>query len=260
MQGRMAWVGLGALAIVVFALVFLRIAASASACDVAYVPMHGDLYTYIPADASSSTDASASEDVTAAIRSADADPSMRAIVLEVDSLGGSPVAGEEIAQALLDAHKPTVALIRDSGDSAAYLAASGAQKLFASAFSDVGDIGITASYVDQSQQNAQNGLTYHQLSIGTYKDMFDPAKPMTADERALEMKQLQLYYQQLVDEIAANRHLAASTVQALADGSSFTGQQALDDKLIDALGGIDEVRVYLRKKLGADPLICGIDA
>jgi protease-4 len=226
---------------------------------VAYIPLRGQLYTYLPGEASTSADASASEDVTAQIRSADADPSIAAVVLEVDSLGGSPVAGEDVANALRGAGKPTVALIRDSGDSAAYLAASGAQKIFASAFSDVGDIGVTSSFVDQSKKNAAEGYTYHQLSVGTFKDLFDPDKPMTAAEEALVKQQLNLYYEKLIDEIAANRHLSVETLKTLSDGRSFTGTQALENKLIDDIGGIDDVREYLRGVLGYDPLICGID-
>ncbi len=232
---------------------------SISECDVAYVPLRGVMTTYLSPDESSSTDATASEDVTYAIDTAESDPSITAIILAVDSPGGSPVAGEEIAFALKRSAKPTVALIRDMGDSAAYLAATGADKIFASAFSDVGSIGITSSYLDQSQYNKDQGYTYNQLSIGAYKDMFDPEKMMTSAEKALVMQQLDVYYQQLLREIATNRKLAVDEIKKLSDGRSYTGSQALESKLIDEVGGIQEVREYLNNVLGYAPTICSID-
>jgi protease-4 len=237
--------------------------ATIHSCNVAYIPLRGDMVTYIAdADSASSSnpqDETSSEDVTSAIRDADADPDMKAIVVGIDSPGGDPVAGEEIESTLKLVSKPTIALIRSEGDSAAYMAATGAQTIFASNFSDVGDIGITESYTDQAQQDAASGITFNQLSVGKYKDMFDPDKPMTADERALVMNQLQILYQDFVQIVVRNRHLSTSTVTTLANGSSMTGQQALSDGLIDKIGDIDDVRTYLSQKLGTDAVICGID-
>jgi protease-4 len=232
-------------------------------CNVAYIPLHGALVTYIPSSGATSTgnssDQTASEDVTAAIRQASADPSIKAIVLEVDSYGGSPVGGQEIELALKRAQKPTVALIRDNGDSAAYMAATGADVIFASVFSGVGDIGITQSYVDNAQQDVTNGLTYNQLSVGKYKDMFSLDKPMTADEKALAMKELQIGYQNFVQIVADNRHMSIERATALANGASLMGGEALQDGLIDKIGNIDDVRSYLSGELKQKAVICGID-
>jgi protease-4 len=255
----------GGIVIVAMFLVWAIVPARGYAsCSVAYIPVHGELVTYVPASESTTTgdayDQTASEDVTRSIRTADADPEIKGIVLEIDSPGGSPVAGEEIQAALKQSSKPTVALIRDEGDSAAYLAASGADAIFASAFSDVGDIGITQSYVDSSKQDAENGLTFNQLSVGKYKDMFNTDKPLTPDERALAMKELQIDYNVFVDIVAENRGMSTDTALSLSDGSSFTGQEAVQNGLIDRIGNIDDVRAYLSDKLGANAVICGIDS
>ena len=235
-----------------------------SSCNVAYIPLQGALVTYIPDSQATSTgnssDQTASEDVTAAIRQASADPSIKAIVLEVNSYGGSPVGGQEIELALKRTQKPTVALIRDNGDSAAYMAATGADTIFASVFSDVADIGITQSYVDNSKQDVTNGLTFNQLSIGTYKDMFNLDKPMTADEKALAMKELQIGYQNFVQIVADNRHMSVGKATALANGASLMGAEALQDGLIDKIGNVDDVRSYLAAQLKQNAVICGIDA
>lgn len=233
-------------------------------CNVAYIPLHGYMTTYIPesevATSSNASDQTASEEVTQAIRQAAANPNMKAVVLEIDSPGGLPVAGQEIEEALKQVQKPTVALIREQGDSAAYMSATGANTIFASDFSDVGDIGITESYTDNSKQDESNGVTFNQLSIGKYKDMFNTDKPMTPDEQALAMQELQANYQDFVQIVADNRHMSVDAVTALADGSSVTGEEALKDGLIDKIGNIDDVRNYLTEKIKRNAIICGVDA
>ena len=275
--------------VIVVILIFWLANSHKSSCNVAYIKLHGEVVTYItPPDATSPTDTylsfppsdatstdpsdqaapqdtseafdqTASEDVTQAIRQAAADSSIKAIVLEIDSYGGSPVAGQEMELALKHAQKPTVALIRQSGDSAAYMAATGADIIYASVFSDVADIGITESYVDNAKQDVTNGLTFEQLSVGKYKDMFNPDKPLTADERTLAMKELQISYQNFVKMVADNRHMSVEKVTALANGAPMTGEEGVQNGLIDKLGNVDDVRSYLTGELKQNAVICGID-
>ena len=260
---KKTYTALGIGVVVVILIFWLANSHRGASCNVAYIPLHGYLTTYIPDSEATSTgnsaDQTASEDVTAAIRQASADPSIKAIVLEVDSGGGSPVGGQEIELALKRTQKPTVALIRSEGDSAAYMAATGADTIFASVFSDVADIGITESYVDNAQQDVTNGLTFNQLSVGKYKDMFDLDKPMTADEKALAMKELQVGYQDFVQIVATNRHMSLDKATALANGASLTGEEGVQAGLIDKIGNVDDVRGYLSGQLKESVVICGID-
>jgi protease-4 len=254
------WTALGAL-IMVCALIYLAINPFPD-CNVAYIKLQGEVITYGSlgdgSSSSSDSDSTASEDVTQEIRDADTDSSIKAIVLEIDSPGGSPVGGEEIESTLKASPKPTVALIRDEGDSAAYMAATGANKIYANEFSDVGDIGITSSYTDQSQQDVTEGITYNQLSIGKYKDMFSPDKPLTDDERTLIMGELQTDYQKFVQIVAQNRHLSIDTTTTIANGSGLTAQTALDDGLIDKIGDLSDVQNYLNGVLHKKASICGM--
>jgi protease-4 len=235
----------------------------AIACNVAYIKLHGTLVDYIPNDQAVGSDnvqdQTASEDVTKSIREAAADPRMKAIVLEIDSAGGDPVAGNEVESALKQVDTPTVALIRSDGNSAAYKAATGADVIFASDDSDVGDIGVTESYTDVSTQDATNGITFNQLSVGEYKDMFNEDKPLTADEKTLIMSQLEIQYRSFVQMVAQNRHLSVADVTALADGAPILGEEALRDGLIDKIGDVDDVRSFLTQKIGRSAVICGID-
>ncbi|MFZ2970004.1 MAG: S49 family peptidase [Minisyncoccia bacterium] len=147
-------------------------------CNVSKIKLQGELMPYIPnedknEDGSTAVDATSSEDIVDAIEIADNDENIQAIILEINSFGGGPVAAEEVANALKRATKPTVALIRGMGVSAAYWSAIGADVIIASANSDVGSIGITSSYLDNTEKNEKEGLTFNQISTGKFKDMLN---------------------------------------------------------------------------------------
>lgn len=229
-------------------------------CNTLGINLHGDVVTYrtLPAleEDVDVQDQTASENVIAAIAGAEADDAIQAIVLEVDSYGGYPVAGEEIAVALRNAKKPTVAMIRQTGASAAYLAATGAKIIFASKYSDVGGIGASMSYLDNVIKNQREGLTYNILSTGKFKDAGDPNKPLTTEERALIMRDLAIAHQDFIEDVATNRGLDVATVTKLADGSTMPGEMALENRLIDRIGGRPEVELYLAEQIGAKPEFC----
>ncbi|MFA7170209.1 MAG: S49 family peptidase, partial [Candidatus Paceibacterota bacterium] len=132
-------------------------------CNVSDLKLQGEIWTYT---IEGESDVSSSEDVVLAIEQAEQDESIKAILLTIDSYGGDVVAGEEIANALKRTQKPTVAVIRGAGASAAYWAATGADRIFASASSDVGGIGVTMSYLDNVKRNEADGFTYNGLSAG----------------------------------------------------------------------------------------------
>jgi protease-4 len=235
-----------------------------SPCNVALVNLYGQV-AYYPAESSGaassalgdgSLDQTASENVRQEIESADADSSIKAIIFQVDSPGGDPVAGEDMADALKHASKPTVALIGDEGTSAAYWAATGAQTIFASADSVVADIGVTQSYLQQTQQDANNGLQFISLTAGQYKDMGNPDTPLTSAEKTLMQRDLNITFQNFIDQVAQNRNLSVASVTAIANGSSMLGQMALQDGLIDHIGNIYDVESYLNGKIGTDAVVC----
>ena len=227
-------------------------------CNVAVAQLYGSVVYYANEGGSISgtADQTASEDIRHEIEAADADPSIKAILLQVDSGGGDPVGGEDIADALKHATKPTVALIADEGTSAAYWAATGAQMIFAYANSTVVDIGVTQSYLDQTKQDEQNGLTFISLTAGKYKDAGNPDAPLTPEEKALFQRDLNIMMQNFIDSVAQNRNLSVASVTAIADGSSMLGQMALNDGLIDKIGNIYDVENYLKGKIVSDVTLC----
>ncbi len=233
-----------------------------SNCNVMSIQLYGQLITYISNDAldesgNTTQDWVSTEDIVGQINGAQNDPLIKAIILEIDSFGGYPVAAEEVANALINADKPTVALIRQSGISAAYWSSTGADIIFASALSDVGSIGVTTSYLDNSKKNQTEGLTFNKLSTGKYKDAGNPDKPLTIEERALFMRDLNIINENFIKQVAANRNLPEDKVRAMADGSSILGEAALQAGLIDRIGGFPEVKKYLEEKIGEKINVCG---
>ena len=224
-----------------------------SACNVSNIKLHGEIATYL---VSSDEDTVSSESLVLAIQTAEKDDSVKAILLEIDSLGGYPVAGEEVANALKSAKKPTVAVIRQTGDSAAYWAATGTDRIFASSLSDVGGMGVTMSYLDNTKKNEKDGLTYNGLSAGKFKDTGNPDKILTEEEKQLLQRDIDILHEKFISEVANNRNLNVEKVRALADGSTMLGDAALANGLIDQIGGISEAREYLKGIIGEDATVC----
>src|SRR3989344_417911 len=227
-------------------------------CNVWGIELRGELVTYRLGGETEEepVDQTSSEEIVNTIQEAESDPKVKAILLEVDSPGGSGVAAEEIANALKYSTKPTVAQIRESGVSAAYWSATGAKTIFASANSDVGGIGVTMSYLQNVNQNTQNGLEFIELNTGKFKNAGDPNKPLTAEEQKLFQRDLDIMLDNFISDVAHNRSIPLEEVRKLADGSSMLGTMALQNKLIDKIGGQTEVKRYLKEKIGEDPEIC----
>ena len=229
-------------------------------CSVAGINLHGDVLTYIPNnnenDPSFNFDSVASENVVWEIRVANENPKIKAILIEVDSRGGSPVGGEEISNAVENSKKPVVALVREVGASSAYWAISSADKIFASKNSDVGSIGVTSSHLNNVVKNQKEGYVYEQLSVGKFKDSGSPDKPLTNEERALFLRDINIIYANFIEAVAKNRNLPLEEVKRLADGSTVLGGSAKALGLIDEIGGIEEVENYLEEIIGEKPEIC----
>lgn len=174
------------------------------------------------------------------------------VLFEINSPGGTPVAAEDIAKQIKALGLPTAALIGDIGASGGYMVASAADKIFASSMSDVGSIGVTMSYVEESEKNEKEGLTYVPLTTGKFKDAGDPNKPLSDDDRTYFQSQLDYIKDEFVKLVATNRNMETEAVEKLADGSTLIGQQAVDAKLVDQIGDRDAVKQYFAEQLNKD--------
>lgn len=224
--------------------------------DIATIEIRGEIVPYFLYDSdgnkpddSKGYDAVSSEEVVACINDIKYDDDMEGVIVEIDSRGGSPFASEEIMKAINGLNKPTVAVIRESATSGAYLIASATDRIFASDFSDIGGIGVTMSYLDYSQKNEEDGITYQQISSGKFKDAGDPDKPLTQEEYDLLIRDTELMHAMFTANVAANRGLDIEKVIKLADGSSMLGEMAKENGLIDETGDTNSATVWLKSKI-----------
>jgi len=228
-----------------------------SGCTVAGINVHGNIYTYYDVESMSVDDVISSEYVNYLLETAEYTPNIKAILLEIDSYGGMPVAAQEIVSAVTySVSVPVIAHIRGAGLSAAYWVASAADTIFASELSDVGAIGVTQSYTDQSIANRQQGATFNSLSTGKFKDILNPEKPLTYEERQLLERDLAITHDVFVRSVAENRGMSVEDVQALADGSSMLGKMAKEKGLIDEVGDYYDVLDYIADTYDIDPTVC----
>ena len=236
--------------------------ADGNSCNIAVIDLTGQLWTSKGnADAQTATDNSANisaEEILGDLEQAKDDDSIKGVVLQIDSTGGSGTGGEMIANALKRLGKPSVALIQGDGDSAAYLAATGANIIIASPFSFVADIGATASYIDQSENDEENGKQFVQIAAGKYKDVGNADAPITSAGQAYLQVLVNNNYQAFVKEVAQNRSMSLVTVQNLANGDALTGDMAMGTGLIDKLGDANTTEQWFATKLGkgSDPVLC----
>jgi len=223
---------------------------TANACysDVAYIPITGELYSTQEEDPSSSNEADVDTIVNALINASN-NPDINAIVLVIDSGGGSPEAADEITQIIASIHKPIYSLIRSQGASAAYLIAAATNAIYAYRSSEIGSIGVTDSYLSHDKQNADKGLQFISLSSGQFKDTSNPDKPLTEADKGLIMRDVHVLFDIFVASIAKDRGLSTSTVYALADGSTMLGDMALQNGLIDNVGGWNALQDKLSTSL-----------
>ena len=220
-------------------------------CNIALVPIVGDIYLDEPShDGSEYLAVTNADEVVAMIRDAERNPYIEGILVRIDSLGGTPVASEIIMNAIRRSSLPSAALIREYGTSGGYLVASAADVVFASPFSDVGGIGITMSYVESSEKNRRDGLQFVSLASAPFKDYGSPDKPLTAAERALLERDLEIFHAEFVALVAENRNLPVREVEVLADGSSFPGSLAVEKNLVDFVGGEEDALEWFAEKLG----------
>lgn len=201
-------------------------------------------------DLSAFADGASASTITRLLREADDDEAVKAVIIEINSGGGTPVASAEIAAAVSALSKPSVAWIRDVGASGAYWVASSADHVVAHPLSVTGSIGVQGSYLEFSGLLERYNVTYERLVAGDYKDAGSPLKGMTPAERALMEQKLQKMHEVFIGAVAQNRNLSVKDVSKVADGFFLLGSEALDTGLVDELGGYEEVVAYLEEAIG----------
>lgn len=195
-----------------------------------------------------------SETMIEAIREAAKDDTVKAIVLRVDSPGGSALASDLIWEELRKSGKPIVVSMGDVAASGGYYISMGASKIFAEPGTLTGSIGVVGGKVALRGLFEKIGISTEVLSRGTNANLLSIDQPFSETERAAYGKLMKDIYIQFTSKAAEGRKLPLSDLEKLAGGRVWTGRQAKANGLVDELGTFSDAIAAAKElgKLGKD--------
>jgi protease IV len=198
-----------------------------------------------------------SDSIARRIREVADDPRVAAIVVRIDSPGGDGTASDliwrELIRARKEKRKPVIASMGDVAASGGYYVAAGADVIFAEPSTITGSIGVFIGHFDAAELLGKLGLKLETLKRGESADLFTPNRVLTERERATLTAWVRAFYDDFVSRVAEARGLSRDEVDRVAQGRVWTGAQALDRKLVDALGGLEDALAEAKRRAGLDP-------
>jgi len=172
------------------------------------------------------------------------DKNIKAVVLRINSPGGAVTASDVMYQDLLnfrkDTGKPVVACMMDVAASGAYYLAMASDRVYAHPTTITGSIGVIMSLYNASGLLTKIGVSSDPIKSGPNKDLGNPARSMTPEERAILQGMVDSFYGQFVKIVAKGRSLGEDKVRKLADGRVYTGDDAKKLGLVDEVGYLED--------------------
>lgn len=229
---------------------------------VAVVPVHGLLAqrANVLTDVSG---ASSSEQIGRAFATAVHDPQVSAVVLDVDSPGGSVFGIEELARAIYEARgeKPIVAVANSQATSAAYWIASAADSIVVTPGGQVGSIGVFAEHEDRSAAAERDGVRTTLVRAGRFKAEDHPSLPFNEDARAAWQHKVDHYYDLFVKAVARGRGVAPSAVRdGFGEGRTLVAPDALAAGMVDRIDTLEATVTRLQSPQGRTAALRAADA
>lgn len=218
---------------------------------IALIGMRGLISSSIPGTVSDSM----VDDMRAALQQARDDSRVKAIVLEIDSPGGEVTASDQIYNAVVKARarKPVVIYMESLAASGGYYISCGGRFLMANETTITGSIGVIIQTLNYEQLLNKIGLASVVFKSGKFKDILNGARPMTPEERELIQSFVMQTYDKFLGVVARERGIPADTLRnGIADGRILSGKDALNDKLIDGVGQLEDAFAKA-KELGHAP-------
>jgi protease IV len=196
-----------------------------------------------------------SDTIVEYLRKARDDRSIRAIVLRIDSPGGSAIASDIIWREVMVTReaKPVIASMSDVAASGGYYIAMPAHAIVAEPATLTGSIGVVMVkfVIDGTLQKL--GINMETVSEGRYATLYSPLRPFSPDERAKVEAHMQATYDTFVEKAAAGRNSTPERIDAIAQGRVWTGRQARDLGLVDELGGLQRALAIAREHAKLEP-------
>lgn len=182
-----------------------------------------------------------SEEITGNIHRAAADSGVKAIVLRIDSPGGSPAAAQEVVEEIKKVQAKGIPVVVSMGDlaaSAAYYISAPTDYIIANPSTNTGSIGVIWVFQNMSLSYKQTGVDYYVAKSGEMKDMGSAWRGLTDQEKEYADSVVMESYDNFVTEVSEGRNMSKSEVKALADGRIYTGTRAKELGLVDGFGNL----------------------
>jgi protease-4 len=195
-----------------------------------------------------------SDTLVAAIRAARNNDAVRAIVLRIDSPGGSAVASDAIWREVMltKKEKPVIASMSDLGASGGYYIAMSADAIVAQPATLTGSIGVVAGKVTTGGVYEKIGINIEPVSQGRFAEIYSPVRPFSDDERTKMQSHIDAIYEQFLAKAAEGRGTTRDAIHELAQGRVWTGRQAEERGLVDELGGLPRAIALAKEHVGID--------
>lgn len=190
------------------------------------------------------------------LKRAAADSSVKAVILRVNSPGGSTVASQEIHAEVMKLRSsgcPVFVSMAESAASGGYYISVPADYIFANPSTITGSIGVIMEIQDLSRVYDKIGIKHEVIKSGQYKDIGSPYREISDREQEILQTLVDDTYDQFIDAVAVGRGMPVESVRAIADGRIYTGRQALELGLVDELGTLEDTIDYARKVTGLGP-------
>jgi protease IV len=190
------------------------------------------------------------------LKKAEEDPSIKALIVRINSTGGTVTASDimfkEIDLFKKKTHIPVIAVMMDVAASGGYYVALAGDTIVAHPTSVTGSIGVIMLSLNAEGLLQKLGVTTSAFKSGERKDMGSPFRALTDDERKIFQDLIDGLHSQFLSRLVESRKLPVDVARKIADGRVYTAQQALELKLIDQIGYMDDVLNFAKKKIGVD--------
>jgi protease-4 len=181
------------------------------------------------------------------------DPTVKAMILRIDSPGGGVAASQDIfmtIKRLRDEGKLVVASLGSLAASGGYYIACAAERIFAHPGTITGSIGVIVQLANVEDLLHKMGISSTAITSGPFKDSGSPTRALRPEERQVFQTLVDDVYQQFVEAVAQGRNLPTPEVLPIADGRIYTGRQAKELKLVDELGTLQDAVTFAASTLG----------
>jgi protease-4 len=203
---------------------------------IALIPIKGTIFSeevssYFPTKMTSSVE------IVRLLNDVRKNKKVKALVIEISSPGGHPFPCKEIAEAVKEIGKPTVAWVRETAASGGYWIASAASVIVADVLSTIGSVGVASLRPDFSELLKKIGVDVNVITSGIQKRFGFPFIAPTEEERQTTEEEIKIIQQMFLKEIQGNRSLSDEVIEQVSSGRTYFGEEAKKVGLVDELGG-----------------------